>query len=123
MRLAIAGKPAVELDDAAEPYSFPADQPTDSRLLGGPVTDLNMMTRRGKYAHTVRRIGSTRAKLVSSADVTILFCHRGPVAVAAAGRAGRLGPLDSLMLDGSHTIEAEAEPTAMLFLIEIVQAA
>jgi uncharacterized protein len=48
LRLEIACRPAISLDGAAAPYSFPADQPTDSTLIGGPVTDLNVMTRRGR---------------------------------------------------------------------------
>jgi environmental stress-induced protein Ves len=125
LRLAVAGRPAAELDGKAEPFVFPADQPTDSTLLGGPVTDLNVMTGRGRFTHRVRRIGiSGKAEIVSDADTAILLCRSGSVAVTAAGRTGRLGPLDSLMLDGSHTtVEAEAGRTAMLFLIEIVQAA
>ena len=43
------------------PYSFPGDVATASRLLGGPITDLNVMTRRGRLAHRVSVVDAVGA--------------------------------------------------------------
>ena len=48
------GQP-VTLTGASAPYSFAADAATNAELLVGPITDLNVMTRRGRYAHRVTR--------------------------------------------------------------------
>lgn len=37
------------------PFAFPGDRVAESRLLHGPVTDLNVMTRRGFCGHAVTR--------------------------------------------------------------------
>ncbi|WP_290687994.1 MULTISPECIES: HutD family protein [unclassified Haematobacter] len=37
------------------PFAFPGDVPAASRLLAGEVTDLNVMTRRGRVSHEVTR--------------------------------------------------------------------
>lgn len=123
LRLAIAGQSAVELDGAAAPYSFPADQPTDSTLIRGPVTDLNVMTRRGSFKHAVRRIEVLgKTEIAPDAKVTVLLCHRGAVDVAAGREIGRLDELDCLILDGSDAGVLMTAGTASLFLIEIREA-
>lgn len=43
-------------DPLSAPLSFPADEPAHARLLAGPVTDLNVMTRRSECRHAVRRL-------------------------------------------------------------------
>ena len=55
IRLAVDGR-ARDLTAASAPFSFPADRPAEAALLGGPVTDLNVMTRRSAWTHRVRRI-------------------------------------------------------------------
>lgn len=123
LRLAVAGQPAIELDGVAAPYSFPADQPTDSTLMGGPVTDLNVMTRRGSFEHAVRRIEiSGRTEIAPEAKVTLLLCRRGVVDVTVGTEAGRLGGLDCLVLEGSESVSVVAAAAASLFLIEIYEA-
>ena len=123
LRLAVAGQPAVELDGVAAPYAFPADAPTDSALLDGAVTDLNVMTRRGRFKHAVRRVDVLeKTKVAPDAKVTMLLCHRGAVDVAVGTEAGRLGELDCLVLGGSESVSVRAGRTASLFLIEIYEA-
>ena len=124
LRLAIAGRPAVELDGGAAPYSFPADQPTDSALMGGPVTDLNVMTRRGRFKHAVRRVEVLeKTEIASDAKVTMLLCSRGAVDVAVGTEADRLGELDCLVLEASDKgVSVTAQEAASVFLIEIYEA-
>lgn len=51
--LAVAGQEA-RLTPGA-PLAFPGDLPAAARLLAGEVTDLNVMTRRGRLSHEVTR--------------------------------------------------------------------
>jgi uncharacterized protein len=123
LRLAIAGSPAIELDGVTVPYSFPADQLTDSTLMGGPVTDLNVMTRRGRFKHTVRQVEVlAKIEIALDAKVTMLLCHRGAIDVAAGREIDRLGELDCLILEGSKAGMSVTAGTASLFLIEIHEA-
>src|SRR5262249_9067970 len=54
--LALAERPEVELTTASDPFAFPGDVAIASKLIGGPIIDLNVMTRRGSFRHMVRRI-------------------------------------------------------------------
>jgi environmental stress-induced protein Ves len=120
LRLAVADRDPVVLDGAAEPFSFPADAPTDSTLAGGPVTDLNVMTRRGSFTHSVQRLSlSDAAGIRSDAETFLLLCHRGQVTLTVDSKTVQLAPLDCLMLDGPAALRAKAGSQAVLFLIEI----
>ncbi len=45
------------LTQASDPLPFAADLPTSATLIDGTITDLNVMTRRGKLEHSIRRVG------------------------------------------------------------------
>src|SRR5579859_6225442 len=46
MRLAVAGRPPIELTQASEPYAFAGEAATECTLLQGPIRDFNLMTDR-----------------------------------------------------------------------------
>jgi environmental stress-induced protein Ves len=54
--LTVEDSAPVVLDRNTEPIRFPGDAPTSARLLAGDITDLNVMTRRGRFEHWLRRI-------------------------------------------------------------------
>jgi environmental stress-induced protein Ves len=45
----------VTLSSGSDPVSFPGDTPTSARLTAGEITDLNVMTRRGRFHHRLLR--------------------------------------------------------------------
>ena len=47
---------AVALTPSGAPFAFPGDWAIASRNLGGPTIDLNIMTRRGRCTHAMRRL-------------------------------------------------------------------
>ncbi|MBU6298666.1 MAG: HutD family protein, partial [Alphaproteobacteria bacterium] len=48
LRLEITGRPPLELSPGSPPVEFPGDVPVNAGVADGPVTDLNVMTRRGR---------------------------------------------------------------------------
>eukprot|EP01037_Dinobryon_pediforme_P015242 gene15242-15388_t len=50
------GQNAFTLDAASEPLAFAADVPVIARLTGTAVTDLNVMTRRGRFRHHISKM-------------------------------------------------------------------
>ncbi|CCV06329.1 conserved hypothetical protein [Mesorhizobium metallidurans STM 2683] len=118
--LDIAGRAPTELTGASAPFSFPADVPTQAALIAGPITDLNVMTRRGRMTHKVERLViSTPLDIRTEAATTLVLCVDGTVTAGLAG-AARLEPRDTLMI-GPDAREMRLEParTAMLFMISI----
>jgi hypothetical protein len=86
--LDIAGR-ETRLRPGEDPFSFPADQPADCRLLGGPVVDLNVMSRRGAIAHKVVPI--TRPQTLPVAEGVLVW-------IRGTGRIGafEMGEFDAI---------------------------
>jgi uncharacterized protein len=57
-----------------EPVEFPGERSIDATLHGGATVDFNVMTRRGRVAHSVRReIFSTHANVEATDGSTIVL--------------------------------------------------
>ena len=91
------------------------------RSIDGPITDLNVMTRRARLRHAVRRLRPCAAidRKINAAAV-LLFCHEGSVEIEAEGAVRRLGAQDALLarnVSGAWRIAPRIPP--VLFLVEI----
>jgi environmental stress-induced protein Ves len=132
IHLAIAGGAPVALTAISDPVAFPGEIAASAALIDSPVTDLNVMTRRGRFTHAMRRLrpdtpadvapGNVAPRDVAvDASVALLLCAGGSVEVAAPGGTARLGPRDSLLAGnsprGSWRIAAD-EPSRLI-LIEL----
>jgi uncharacterized protein len=118
--LDIVGWPQATITPATIPFSFPADVATAATLIGGPITDLNVMTRRGRMMHSVERLViSAPVAIRAEMGTTLVLCLSGEVLVFSVEPV-RLGPLDAL-LDSRNIADIRVEPTqeAMLFVIRI----
>lgn len=114
--LAVKGQAPVELRPNGVLHAFPADVPTRARLLAGPITDLNVMTRRGVFAHRLARQAATQA---------IAGPAEGAVSMVLALTACRLDatlldPLDAVVLEPGDILALDPEPSAAVFVIEIM---
>lgn len=67
----------------APALAYPGDVDAQCTLLGGPVRDLNVMTRRGVYRHRLRLV---RGDCVVEGEA-VLVCPRGAARITTAGRA------------------------------------
>jgi hypothetical protein len=103
--LTIGGGAPVTLACGSDPISFAGDIATSARLIGGEIVDLNVMTRRRRFSHELRRVAQPAscdfeghdiavvlslngsATLVSERDVATL--DHGDAAVLARARDGR----------------------------------
>ncbi len=97
MELAVDGRDTAVLTQASPPHAFAADAPTTARLVEGTIVDLNIMTRRGRFSHSVESV-TAPVRLIPDAGVTFVLCHRGEFSVSDGEAAGQLGSLDCAML-------------------------
>lgn len=118
--LDIAGRPPISVTRASDPLSFPADVATAAALIGGPITDLNVMTRRGRTTHSVERLMVSNPVEIRTGTGTILvLCLNGKATVPGTEPV-HLGPLDALLL-GPDTASLLVQPVqeTTLFVIRI----
>lgn len=116
MMLDIEGQGTVTLTAAADPYSFPADAATSAELVGGPITDLNVMTRRGLYRHKVASREFDGSTEIVPEGAALLFCRSGEMFAWAGGVQNRLGRFDAVLLSGPQPLRIDGR--GQFFLIE-----
>jgi environmental stress-induced protein Ves len=108
--LSIDGLPDETLTRTSAPFAFAADQPAAARLLARPITDLNIMTRRGRWMHRVARISGSRTRLTfGAAAATIMFCAKGSATVSAAAVQAALGVHDAALAHAAPCEVASGE--------------
>jgi hypothetical protein len=100
MTLEVAGAP-VELRPDGPALAFAGEDAVYCRLSGGPTRDFNVMTRRGRYVHTLER--HALAGSLGLGGECLVYVHSG------AAQAGEymLGTGDSLR------VEAGDEPVTL----------
>ncbi|MEX2631088.1 MAG: HutD family protein [Tistlia sp.] len=119
LRLAVGEAPPVELTPGSAPHRFPADVATDCRLLGGAVTDLNVMARRGRVEARLKRL-RLEAGVAETFETgpALLLWVAGRGTVEAAGLSVVPAPLDALRCDGPARWRLRADSPVLAFLAE-----
>ena len=98
LELRMAGRDPLTLGEASAPLSFPGDLTVTATLRVGPITDLNVMTRRGRWTHTVERLRLTEGQVLPPDGLLLAFA-RTPVEIATRAGPVRLGPHDAVLVD------------------------
>ena len=121
LQLSTGDDEPVSLTPDSAPHRFPGDLATSARLIGGPLLDLNMMTRRDRRSHRMTRIDLIDAhETRRSGALNLGFCARGAARCETAGADVILSTHDCVVLDGEETRTLwRPAPAATLFWIEI----
>ena len=121
LRLSVEGAGTIELSRATPPHGFAGDRPTGATLVAGPVTDLNVMTRRSRLWHRVRRLALYGSMALASDAATVLvLCTAGSAFVASGEAEVHLGLLDTAWIDaGPQSLTLTSNVANELFVIEI----
>ncbi|WP_413712531.1 HutD family protein [Rhizobium sp. Rhizsp82] len=119
MALAIDGREPVLLTKISTPLAFPADVPVMATLAGGAITDLNVMTRRGRLEHTVERLAVDGMEETVQAGTVLLVCRDGAVSCTYDGTQIDLDHDDALLLqlDSPSALKLHGSGTAYLIHI------
>jgi environmental stress-induced protein Ves len=118
--LAFADGEAVTLARGSQPLAFDADRAVTGLLVAGPIDDLNVMSRRGRWRHEVRRLGAGPHALEIDAGLLVLVACAGGWTIKAASDGTSLAAGDSVILDGPQSAEiVAAEADAELFAITL----
>ena len=116
MHLFVEGCAAVLLKPSSEPHAFPGDARTTAALTNGMISDLNVMTRRGRFTHRVTRIlASGETTLAAQGDLTIAIA-----ANEVRLDADHLKPLDAILLEKQdRPVALHLDRETAIFVIEI----
>ena len=71
------------------PGQFPGDTPTRARLIAGEITDLNVMTRRGRFSHRLLRIAQPTSCDFGGDDIAMVAVAQDGMPTAHGTRRRR----------------------------------
>jgi uncharacterized protein len=118
LELALAGQTAVQLSPESEPVSFAGDVAAFGRPLAQAVTDLNVMTRRGRFESRLGRRHAGTTQLALRADTTLLIAL-AQLTLRCAGAEHELGELDAVCIEGATRCQVLSHaPRASFYLVE-----
>lgn len=117
------GADRVTLTTYSAPYAFDGETDIDAYNVDGPTIDLNVMTRRGQFAHAIKRIRSDAAVTITGRqEVTMLFfCGEAEISAPGLNTAAHTG--DALLdIAKGDAVRLSANSQVDAYLIEIAQA-
>lgn len=116
IQLQTGDRAPVDLHVTSAPYAFDGEVATSARLIAGPIEDLNVMSRRGRFRHGVRRLAFNDTLLLdTNAQTLIIYCQRGDLQCSA----GNLQADDSAMFaDPSGSLRLVTTQTTEIIAIE-----
>ncbi len=107
MGLEINGKAAVLLTRESQPLNFAADVPVEARLVDGPITDLNVMTRRGRFSHSVERVTGRFCVSRNAPSDRVFVLAMGDAFAVTAHQSFALKALDAMSIDVATDVQAD----------------
>jgi environmental stress-induced protein Ves len=122
IRLYVGGEQTQLLLESSDPYTFDGEIDTTATLVAGPIVDLNVMSRRSGFRHTVKRCErSEPLRIETGADWLIVFCHRGAAECNAGADTALLAFRDCAILESPLRQPVTVSPvgTMDLRIIEI----
>ena len=100
MILTIGSDAPVTLSSGTEPVSFAGDTPTSARLTNGEIIDLNIMTRRDRFGHRLRRIpDATACDFGDGDDIAVVVSLNGETTIATEQDTATLDHSDAAIID------------------------
>jgi environmental stress-induced protein Ves len=112
----------VMLTQTSLPYQFAGELPIFASLLGGPVLDLNLMTRRDVCQHFMQRLtGGEHYVSAPDAQQILLYCAAGEATLSGDSEL-RQG--DLILIEEEHErsgieVHIKAQDGAVLYLMRI----
>jgi hypothetical protein len=100
LALSVDAQPAASLAPDSLPAFFPGDVPAFGEPLDGPVLDLNVMTRRGRFESTMTRCTLSETLELGPEQGTLLVLALSDLVLRGAEPEVRLARLDAARIEG-----------------------
>jgi environmental stress-induced protein Ves len=121
INLAVASNEVATLTRLSAPFTFHADTAAHAALIDGPILDLNVMTRRDRFSHRVRR-GSRMEAWLPIFATTVVYAHGAEVRINVNGQSSRIELGDTAIFDAdTRSLNIVPEGPGNYYLIEIAE--
>jgi environmental stress-induced protein Ves len=116
--LTIGDAAPVALADTSAPVSLPGDTPTSARLTAGAITDLNVMTRRGRFRHHLLRVSTSMSCDFGNNNIAVVLSRDGATGIIAGDNSATLEPGDAVLIERATATDLRIVPaTSNCYLI------
>jgi uncharacterized protein len=105
------------LSGETDPVSFSGDTPTSARLTAGEITDLNVMTRRGRFRHRLTRIATSTSCDFGGDDIAIVLSLDGTTTVIFGQGSATLDHGDAAVLSRTTITGFRILPANRCYLV------
>jgi uncharacterized protein len=112
----LAPEPIV-LTTLSAPFDFPGDVPVSATLPAGPVDDLNIMSHRGKFRHSVRRSRLSIDETIAPKGTLLVYVEAGTVFATRISGRETLGGGDTLVSTTAVALSATAGSSVVVINI------
>jgi uncharacterized protein len=119
MKLSFLSDQSVKLDQSSEPFAFSGDVDVMCKTPGGPSTDLNVMTTRKNFRHSLRRLHLTETTLVDLQAGWNALVANTALAVRHDGRQLGLQRLDAL-IEIENVVEVTPVTKGDIFIVNVI---
>jgi uncharacterized protein len=110
--LAIGDDAPVTLASGSNPVRFSGDPPTSARLSAGEITDLNVMTRRGRFHHRLLRVTTSVSCDFAENDIAIVLSLDGKAMVTCGRDSITLTHGDAALVSRAVNTALQIRPAA-----------
>lgn len=106
----------ITLDERAPPVAFRGESMVQARLIGGGSTDFNVMTRRARVRHRLRRIALRgRGELAPGGALRFVLLASGArLRLRSDETELELGPLDAALIDDGERWTLDSDEASLL---------
>ncbi len=118
LRLALSHEPAVILDQSTPPFAFAGEAEVMCEAVHGPTLDLNVMTRRKSFRHSLRKYHCTHTSTYDLGTGWNALVANTALAIQHNGRQQGLQRLDAAIDIGS-TIEITPVNKGDVYLLNV----
>lgn len=116
-------KSNVILTPESDPFAFEGETPIDAGVVNGETTDLNAMTRRGHFTHSMEKLSFERSIVLDGTADEMIVVFNGEVTVTTSEGQLLAQPLDALIgVKKGAKIQLSPTVQAEVFIIRISHA-
>jgi environmental stress-induced protein Ves len=120
LSLSIGEDAAMIATPETPPLAFPGEAAVFAEPCGGPVTDFNVITRRGRFDSRLTSCATGESWPLTVQVGPTLILALSDLEVGCDARRANLAKLDALLVDGeSHCTVVPRSATAFFWLVEI----
>lgn len=121
LAIVIGGQGEAQLCAEAEPLNFAGEESVRAQPVGGPVTDLNVMTRRAKFSSSLVLHRTQHATELASGASSVLVVALTDLVLRSQTRTWRLLRLDAVRIEGEPPCEIQPHGEQARFYVARLQ--